>query len=88
LGIRFILRAMRLSAAGRGQEDPTRPRYVHCSKNQELPAHVGDWPPEWLEAYIERAGIMEFDGGLPRIEAERRAEELVRETYRRTGACQ
>ena len=54
----------------------------------DLPVHVGDWPAPWLEAYIERAGIMEFDGGLPRIEAERRAEELVREAYRRTGGCQ
>ena len=51
---------------------------------QELPAHVGDWPEEWLETYIERAGIMEFDGGLPRLEAERRAEELVREAHRRS----
>lgn len=40
-------------------------------------------PEEWLEAYIERAGIIEFDGGLPRPEAERRAEVLVREGHRR-----
>ena len=50
---------------------------------QDLPAHVGDWSDEWMEAYIERAGIMEVDGGLPRSEAERRAEELVRESHRR-----
>lgn len=49
-----------------------------------LPAHVGDWPEEWLEAYIDRAGIMEFDGGLDRAEAEHRAEELVREAHRRS----
>lgn len=49
-----------------------------------LPPHVGDWPEEWLEAFIERAGIMEFDGGLSRPEAERRAEELVREAHRRS----
>jgi hypothetical protein len=49
----------------------------------DLPAHPGDWPEEWLENYIERAAIMEFDGGLPRMEAEARAEELVREAYRR-----
>lgn len=47
-----------------------------------LPPHVGDWPEEWLEVFIERAGIMEFDGGLPREEAEARTEELVRETHR------
>jgi hypothetical protein len=50
-----------------------------------LPTHPGDWPEEWLEAFIERAGIMEFDGGLPRQEAERRAEELVRASYRQIG---
>lgn len=50
----------------------------------KLPPHVGDWPEEWLEAFIERAAIVEFDGGLPRTEAERRAEELIRETHRRT----
>lgn len=49
----------------------------------KLPAHVGDWPTEWVESYQERAGIMEFDGGLPTAEAEHRAEELVREVYRR-----
>ena len=48
-----------------------------------LPAHVGDWPEEWLEAYIERVGTMEFDGGLLRAVAERRAEVLVREGRRR-----
>ena len=50
----------------------------------DLPDHVADWPVEWWESFEERAGIMEFDGGLPRPEAERRAEELVRETYRRS----
>ena len=49
-----------------------------------LPAHWGDWPEEWLEAFIERAAIMEFDGGLPRPEAERLAEESVREAHRRS----
>lgn len=48
-----------------------------------LPAHVGDWPEPWLEAFIERAAIMQYDGGLPRAEAERRAEELVREAHQR-----
>lgn len=32
-----------------------------------------DLTPEELEEFEERAGIMEFDGGLPRAEAERRA---------------
>jgi regulator of protease activity HflC (stomatin/prohibitin superfamily) len=49
-----------------------------------LPAHVGDWPPDQLEAYLERAAIIEYDARLPRAEAERRAEELVREAHRRS----
>ena len=51
----------------------------------DLPAAVADWPEEWLESYMERAAIMEFDGGLPRAEAEHRAEELVRAAFRQTG---
>jgi len=51
----------------------------------ELPAAQADWPEEWRERFEERAAIMEYDGGLPRPEAERRAEVLVREAYRRTG---
>ena len=27
-------------------------------------------PPEWAEEYEERAGILEFDGGLTRQQAE------------------
>lgn len=52
---------------------------------QDLPALLGDWPQESLEAFIERAGIMEHDGGLPCGEAECRAEELVRAAFRQTG---
>ena len=33
--------------------------------------------PDWEEAYEERAGIMEFDGGLARSDAERRAREII-----------
>jgi hypothetical protein len=32
-----------------------------------------DLPPEWAEEYEERAGILEFDGGLTRQQAETRA---------------
>lgn len=60
----------------------------HLRGEVDLPAHVGDWPEEWLEVYIERAAIAEFDGGLSRAEAERRAEELVREAHRRTRRCE
>ena len=37
---------------------------------------VDNWPPDLREAYEERAAIMEFDGGLPREEAERQAAQL------------
>lgn len=36
----------------------------------------------WQEMYEERAAIMEYDGGLPRDEAERLAKELVDEMRR------
>ncbi len=32
-----------------------------------------DLPPEWAEEYGERAGILEFDGGLTRQQAETQA---------------
>lgn len=43
-----------------------------------LPADRADWPEEALENWEERSAIIEFDGGLPREEAERLAEERVR----------
>jgi hypothetical protein len=43
-----------------------------------LPRKIADWPAEWRERYEERAGIMEFEGNLPRAMAERRAEEDMR----------
>ncbi len=39
-----------------------------------LAAAEGDWTAEdWRTFYDERAGITEFDGGLSRVDAERRA---------------
>ena len=43
-----------------------------------LPADVADWPDERRDAYEERCGIMEFDGLIPREEAERLAEAEAR----------
>lgn len=90
------LRAKTQDARDREPTKPTEPPFVGFVGSSsvvfpvfeggavgDLPAHVGDWPEEWRESYIERAGIMEYDGGLPRAEAERRAEALVREAYRR-----
>jgi hypothetical protein len=43
-----------------------------------LPADPAAWPDPWREAFEERAGIIEFDGGRPRAIAEQEAERLVR----------
>lgn len=46
-----------------------------------LPRRIKDWPDEAIADWNERAGIMEFDGGLARREAERQAEKIVRRQY-------
>jgi hypothetical protein len=38
---------------------------------------LATWPAEWREDFEERAAIMEYDGNLPRAEAERLAFEDV-----------
>ena len=48
-----------------------------------LPPEVGAWPEPWREAFEERAGIVEFDGGLPRVADEQEAERLVRAEHAR-----
>lgn len=45
---------------------------------QPLPGDVAAWPEDAREHFEERAAIMEYDGGLTRAEAERRAEAEVR----------
>lgn len=46
-----------------------------------LPESVATWPAEARERFEERAGILEFDGGLLREVAEREAERLERVTH-------
>ncbi len=48
----------------------------------ELPININDWSKYWREAYEERATIMEYDGGLSRVEAEKQAEKRIREKYK------
>lgn len=43
-----------------------------------LPPSVVDWPEDQREAYEERAAIIEYDGGLDRVDAEVLAEICVR----------
>jgi len=50
----------------------------------ELPQRVEDWPEDAREHFEERAAIMEFGGCLHRDEAERCAEAIVRERWRRS----
>ena len=40
---------------------------------------VEGWPEDLQDALKERDAIMEFDGGMPREEAERRAYEVIRD---------
>ena len=47
-----------------------------------LPDNLKSWPEEWLDGFEERAGIMEFDGDLDRMEAEQLAEDRIREQYK------
>jgi len=48
-----------------------------------LPSSRTDWPVYWRDLFEERAGILEFDEGLARAAAEKRAEELLRDEYAR-----
>jgi hypothetical protein len=52
-----------------------------------LPASRGDWPPDAIENFEERAALIEHLGGLPRAEAERLAEERVRLAAFRQGCA-
>ena len=46
-----------------------------------LPASVHYWPPAAKEEYEERAAIAEFDGKLSSRDAERLAEQLIRQAW-------
>ena len=61
---------------------------MRTGRGATLPDEVADWPEKWGEWYEERAGIMEYDGGMARPDAEPAAEELVRAAHRRQQAGQ
>jgi hypothetical protein len=46
-----------------------------------LPPGRADWPEAAREELEERAAILQFEANLPREEAERKAEELVRAAW-------
>jgi len=41
--------------------------------NPRIARAVAHWEEAWRERFQERASLIEFDGGLPRAEAEERA---------------
>ena len=43
-----------------------------------LPPKLSDWPEEWRFLFSERSGIMQFDGGFSKAEAEYEAEKDIR----------
>lgn len=48
-----------------------------------LPSGVSDWPSVQRDDFEERAGLLEFDGGLARAAAEIEAERMVRSAFTR-----
>jgi len=44
----------------------------------KLPLNKSDWPAEWKELCEERAAIKEYQGNIPRKQAEREAEADIR----------
>jgi hypothetical protein len=50
-------------------------------RQPQLPPKTSDWPVAWREAFEERAGIMEFQGNMPRDTAEFWAEKDVRRQF-------
>ncbi len=55
---------------------------VARTKAGELATEITDWPEDWREVYEERAAIMEYDGNMPRPQAEQWAETIVRAAYK------
>lgn len=51
--------------------------------NSDLPPGREAWPPDALDEFEERAGLIEFLGRLPREDAERLAEACVRRSHAR-----
>ena len=64
-----------------------RLRALRAGKSLDLPDFVDldSLPMEWRIEYEERAAIMQFDGGLSREEADRRAFREILERIKRFG---
>jgi hypothetical protein len=46
-----------------------------------LPLLIADWPEVYRDAYVERAGILEFDANMKREAAEWLAERQIRKLF-------
>jgi hypothetical protein len=68
-GLRVSARAhrCRLPCAGKAEKEA-----------MTLPTFVYRWSAYWQELWAERAAIMEFEGGMTREQAEKKAEEDIR----------
>ena len=64
-----------------------RLRALRAGKSLDLQAltDIDDLPMDWRIEYEERAAILQFDGGLSRNEADRRAFKEILERIKRFG---
>ncbi len=69
------------ASAEKMAEQIVRDQWKQDNQSRGLPADISKWPAEYRYLYEERAGIMEYDGGLSRADAEARAQVIVRDTY-------
>lgn len=66
-----------------------RDRVVALAASQKAPLDyqtaLRSWPPDWRTDWEERAAIMEYEAGMSRTEAERRAFAIEIERHRKEG---
>ena len=68
-----------VGGALRRRASSTRPGVIALVRaGAVLPRAIGRWPDDERQDFEERAGMLQFEGGLPRESAEREAERLVR----------
>ena len=78
-GLRFRAPEGALSASLRDRARACRPALVALVRSgAALPVETRAWPEAWRDGFEERTGMMEFEGGASRADAEREAERLVR----------
>lgn len=58
---------------------------THFSLIHPLTGEIVELPNEWLVSMEERSAIMEFDGGIPREEADRKAQGMMFDQFRQGG---